>query len=172
MAKTKADKGYVIQSIMDQIKSQGGTFVRPDPRSIGGWWVVDEATAREKVGSNIRAIIKAMGGEAAVIAKLKRMEKQDSDCSVQTKFSDLTYRKQQKALFNSSSSEENPLSEPIAMEIYSNPKEYVFQEMQFFEGEGSIGLVRHSDQRDDSLFDWIPDSVVSVGPKEQEPLPF
>ncbi len=195
-AKTKADKGFVIQSIMDIIKSQGGTFVRPDPRSLG-WWVVDDATAREKVGSNIRAIVKAMGGEAAVIAKLKCMEKeQNIDGLSQNKSYDLPYGKRGETVFDSPSSEEDPIDESGRIDQHDDPIESIGQENFFFrEGgfaaeNGSLlmcnpdpvssvlchpdpvsSLLCHPDANDEGMFDWIPPNIVSDFHKEREPLP-
>ena len=77
-ANTRVDKNCIVQSIVVEIKnaSPNGGFVRKDPRS-GEWFVVDDATAREKVGATFRSMIRKAGGEESFLSQLKQLDQND-----------------------------------------------------------------------------------------------
>jgi hypothetical protein len=75
---SKIEKGSVIVSIVETVRSgspQAG-FVRQDPRS-GGWFVVDDAAAREKVGATMRSLIKTSRVENPVPGESRRQDDND-----------------------------------------------------------------------------------------------
>lgn len=83
-ARSKMEKGGVIISIVEAIQngSPSAGFVRQDPRT-GGWFVVDDATAREKVGATMRSLIKASDVEKSLLPNsIREDETDDRDDSV------------------------------------------------------------------------------------------
>jgi hypothetical protein len=83
-AKTKFEKGIVLNAIVEKVQSQNNGSARLVKRKNGAWYVLAEDQAREKVGHIIReALTEAAGADHRVGAKKLFAAKQNDLLALQ-----------------------------------------------------------------------------------------
>ena len=70
-ARTKLDKSMILNGIIDRVRQENnGRFVKNDKKK-GGWIVIDDGLAREKVGHAMREAIAAKNGKESELSQRK-----------------------------------------------------------------------------------------------------